>query len=345
MSDFLTFLNTADLETLTKVPGISRPLAGNIIAARPFDFVEDALRVKGLGKNLLGRMQSHFETKINVSENRAMIPVEEEAAPIEKSRPRAETSVDEGPSFWWRLGQALKNFLWALFRFILTLALIIAIGAAIYFGLPYLEQRFVAPVEQNAARIDQLASEITTLKEESASLQSQLDAVDGRVETIEKSIEANTASLEQLEELQTKLEDEMKNGDEAILQELERELMLTRSIEYLSRARLYLSQSNFGLAHDDVQSARDLIFQLQSDAPDYQVEAFGQIITRLDTALGNLPEFPVIAVDDVEIAWQLLMNGLPQSAEEAASMPTPTVESTVSPTAILEATPTVTPTP
>jgi DNA uptake protein ComE-like DNA-binding protein len=42
MSDLLSFLNTADLDTSTKTPGITRSLAGNLIAARPFDSVDEA---------------------------------------------------------------------------------------------------------------------------------------------------------------------------------------------------------------------------------------------------------------------------------------------------------------
>ena len=94
MSDFLNFLNTADLDTLTKIPGITRPIAGNIIAARHFESVDDCLKVRGMGKNLLARMQSAFEAGKNPSESRAMITVEEEAAPasIEVSRPAQEFS-------------------------------------------------------------------------------------------------------------------------------------------------------------------------------------------------------------------------------------------------------------
>jgi hypothetical protein len=121
---------------------------------------------------------------------------------------------------------------------------------------------------------------------------------------------------------------------------LKREIMLTRAIETLSRARLYLSQSNFGLAKIDVQSARSILAELSTEAPPYQVNAFDQIIGRLDLALGNLPAFPIIAVDDVDIAWQLLMMGLPESEADIVATLTPlrlpTLTSTVEVTATLE---------
>ena len=63
MSRFLDFLNTADLNTLTQVSGVTRQLAGNLIAARPFDAEEDALNVKGMGKATLARLESFAEAQ------------------------------------------------------------------------------------------------------------------------------------------------------------------------------------------------------------------------------------------------------------------------------------------
>jgi hypothetical protein len=101
----------------------------------------------------------------------------------------------------------------------------------------------------------------------------------------------------------------------------------------LGRARLYLAQSNFGLAREDVNSARDLLVTLQTETKD---EARGQAIARLDLALGNLPAFPVVAAGDLEIAWQILMSG----EVPATATPAPTVESTPTVEPTLEAMPT-----
>jgi hypothetical protein len=66
-------------------------------------------------------------------------------------------------------------------------------------------------------------------------------------------------------------------------------------------------------------------------------------ISRLDLALGNLPTYPVIAVYDIDIAWQLLVGGLPEAPELVV---TPIIQETlpadVTPTPDQ---PTVTPTP
>ncbi len=67
---------------------------------------------------------------------------------------------------------------------------------------------------------------------------------------------------------------------------MKHEVMFTRALDMLGRARLYLAQSNFGLAREDVKSARELLGTLQTETDD---KALDQAIERLDMALGNLP--------------------------------------------------------
>jgi DNA uptake protein ComE-like DNA-binding protein len=331
MNDFLNFLNTADLDSLTKTPGITRVIAGNIIAKRPFDSVEECLHVRGMGKSLLAKMQSNFEAEQNASASRAMVTVQEEAPVyIEKSQPAQESPKKEEDSFWSRLGQAFISFIRALFRLIAIMIVIGGIGAGIYavikYGIPYFNQEVIVPIEKNSAQIETLSSEIKTL-------QAQLDETNSRVGTLEKSIEANTASLTKLDQIQAELENKIqKSSDENLLQ-LKHEVMYTRALDMLGRARLYLAQSNFGLAREDVKSARELLGELQSESEDKTLD---QAIVRLDMVLDNLPAFPVVAAGDLEIAWQILVNG------EAPATATPVPTATSTPTAVppLEATPT-----
>ncbi len=300
MTDFLDFLNHADLTTLTQVSGITRPIAGNIIAARPFDSVNDCLKVKGMGKALLAKLELFAEAQANESENKSLVPFEEEALPalVEQSQPERE-NVEEGPSFWSRLGRALLSFLRALIRLVLIVALIVGIGAILYYGLPYINKTFIAPVEKNTAQIDRLEADITTL-------QTELEKTNNRITALETSVEAHTASIEKLTEMQASLEAQLKEKNDKALLELKHQVMSTRALDILGRGRLYLAQSNFGMAREDVQSARDLLAELHSETND---EVLTQVIARLDLALGNLPAFPVVAAGDLEIAWQVLISG------------------------------------
>lgn len=268
------------------------------------------------------------------------------------------------PSFWSRLGRAFVNIL----RILLVLAIIAGIAAAVYFGTPYLYENFILPVETNTTRLSeveikqaaemaQLADQVVDLKARLTELESrQTDSaqsvaeLQGQVQALEIALESHGETLKQLETMQTTLDalaatsseyEALLVGSDSALADLQRQVTLSRSIELLSRARLYLSQSNFGLAKQDVQAARDLLVALQTYIPAEKTAALQGVITRLDLALGNLPAFPVVAVDDVDIAWQLLVNGLPDLPEE-----TPTPE-TLTETAPLEpgATPTATVTP
>jgi cell division protein FtsL len=334
MSDFLNFLNTAELDMLTKTHGITRVIAGNIIAARPFDTVDDCLNVHGMGKNLLARMQSNFEAGEKASENSAMIQVEETPAPIEKSQPARE-SVQKQDSFFTRLGKALLVFIRALFRLIAIAIVIGGIGAALWYGLPYVNQKVIVPIEKNRADIKRVEAEVKALQVQIDEANSRVGSLENSVTELEKSIEAHSASLSKLDEIQSAIEVQIQTSQDETLLKMKHEVMFTRALDMLGRARLYLAQSNFGLAREDVKSARELLATLQSDGDKTNDEA----IKRLDMVLGNLPAFPVVAAGDLEIAWQILVSG----EVPATSTPEPTVASTPTVESTLEATPTATP--
>jgi hypothetical protein len=128
---------------------------------------------------------------------------------------------------------------------------------------------------------------------------------------------------------------------------LRRELQLVKAMEFLTRARISLIANNLGSAQSDIQAAHDQLITLGSLVPDYQTSALQAITNRLELALGNLPNSPVLASDDLEIAWQLLQKGLP---EEAGLTPVPTATGSLTPAAQLsgpggQATGTPAPTP
>ena len=138
--------------------------------------------------------------------------------------------------------------------------------------------------------------------------------------------------------MQATLETEIKENNNKTLLALKHEIMTTRALDMLARARLYLAQSNFGLAKEDVQSSRDLLNELQTESKD---EVLAQVLTRLDLALGNLPTFPVVASGDLEIAWQILITG----KTIATQTPEPTSTGTITPESTQETIPTATATP
>lgn len=285
-------------------------------------------------------------------------------------------------------GGALRALLRWLLRLILVILAGGLLGVAVYLGLVILYQQAIEPARQNAIRIDDLEarqSESQRLVETRlanfslrlAALESQ-GALSG--ETIAglqselRALGAQMPSIERLEEMGTllrrldaqvqwestrvaALQGTLAAGDSP-LAVLQREVRLLKAMQFLNRSRLYLAQNNYGLARQEVENARQVLLELAQDAPEYQQAALAGWLSRLDMALNNLPSLPVIAADDLEIAWWMMAAGLPglgtpvppEVIEEGATLtptPTPPVEeSTVTFTPTLTPSQqTVTPTP
>lgn len=247
------------------------------------------------------------------------------------------------------LGQRVRRVFDFLLRLIATLIILGVIGLGLYYGLPLLYQKYVVPVEQNTAGLTELQAAQKQTAQELADLQSRLKTVetgqgqnaqalselDGRVSEIETQIAAHTKSLAALERMQS----ELQAQDETNSAELQRQINVLKAMELLSRARLFMYQSNFGLARQDIQIARDLLAEVETDAPKSSAGDLEAVVHRLDLVLSDLPNFPVAASDDLNIAWQILLSGLPQAGPTLG--PTPAATLTPLSTPALTSTPTV----
>jgi hypothetical protein len=272
-------------------------------------------------------------------------------APVEVQSIPETPPPPSGPTF----GQRLRRGLELTLRLLSWIIIFGVLGAGLYYGLPLLYQKFVVPVEQNTAQMAELQSRQQQLQQELMDQQEQLKTLqagqeqngksltelDQRVGGLETQIASHTKSLASLERMQT----ELQQQDEATTAELQREISIMKSMELLSRARLYMYQSNFGLAEQDIKIARDLLVDVRRDMEETLADDMDAVILRLDMVLSNLPNFPVAASDDLDIGWQILLAGLPQPTATvgATAMPvgTPstTPEATLTPTAQVTATP------
>jgi hypothetical protein len=157
---------------------------------------------------------------------------------------------------------------------------------------------------------------------------------------VDQSIQTHTEAIDKLTEMQSSLQASLDAHKLEIASQVSEQLTLTRAIELLSRSRLYMSQSNFGLAKADAASARDLLYGLLTTISADQSGALRIVIDRLDLALTNMEAYPVIAVYDLDMAWRLLVDGLPNVPAAAL---TPVISGTQPPAAatpVLQATPT-----
>ncbi len=136
--------------------------------------------------------------------------------------------------------------------------------------------------------------------------------------------------------------------DEAPLIAVRTDVQLLKAMELLTRARLQLTQDNFGAATTEAQEARNVLLALSATVPAEQQNALAAIVQRLDLGLANLPNAPRLANDDFEIAWQLLRKGLPAQSTALpllSPLAAPPLTTTTMLTATVPVTPTVTSTP
>jgi hypothetical protein len=254
-----------------------------------------------------------------------------------RSEPQGRSvQVHSGTTFGERLGRFLR-FVVRLLALVVILSILLM---GLYLGLPWLYQKYVVPVEQNTAQMRELHSRQEQTGQQLTDLQTRLETLetmqnqhdqsltdmDQRVVELEAAVAERTKSLAALEDMQS----ELQAQNESASVELERQFNLLKAMELLSRARLFLYQSNFGLARQDVQIARDLLTTVQPDAPQKLGEELAEVVVRLDMTLLNLPNFPVAASDNLDIAWQVLLSGLPETAPTVT--PSPTQAGPASPT-------------
>lgn len=250
-------------------------------------------------------------------------------------------------------GQRAKIALAAFLR-VFVRTLLILIGAAllgwlVYFGYVTVYKQAVLPARENASRISRLETSQAQEAPDLASFEQQLAALEAQrridsfsLETLktdqaqlQSELDQQTVRLQRLDTLQSQLESvrfqadqafiigaqayQATVGKDALINSLERKIVLLKVASLLNRSRLYMIQSNFGLARDQVVSSRGMLSELLGNATPEQATVLNVWIGRLDAALANLPGSPVAAADDLEIAWGLILQGLPEQI-----IPTPT---------------------
>ena len=275
-----------------------------------------------------------------------------------------ENETQSSPSFLSRLGRAFKIIL----RVVFFLAILAILGWLIYFGTTYIYENLLLPIENNTARIEELEAqqltELEQLDDRVSGMQERMNELEnrqtesaqnlaeiqGQVEALEAELEdaisAHNETLENLDEIEASLDIFFETSKEheqllvlssTAIADVRRQVSFSRAIELLTRAQLYLSQNNFGLAKTDIENARDILLSLQTEMSIERAESLEAVIDHLNFALENLPEYPIIALDSVNIAWQLLVNDLPDLPEP------PPVTETPEPEVNTDATPTESP--
>ena len=207
------------------------------------------------------------------------------------------------------------------------------------------EQDSVQMMEATSeARLNRLQSNVDDLQiaisTQEASLEGIQTKMEGALATLNVKVDSQAQWITTLENAQSNF---------ASASELNQQLRILQSMQLLLRAEFYLSQSNNGLAYQDIQAAIAVLQEIPSSASLETVNAVGEVVSYLKDAETDLPASPVIANDKLVISWQILSAYLQGKVYTPVptQTPTPVLESTPTqiliPTATLTSTNTPTP--
>ncbi|MFZ6021259.1 MAG: hypothetical protein ACOYXO_16810 [Chloroflexota bacterium] len=294
-----------------------------------------------------------------------------------------------------RFSIAVGAFFRALLRLIIVILAGVILAGLLYMGFVLIYQQAILPARENAARLslletqqaaqmdqlsqrlEKLQQQVTELGNEMIVLQDEFAALKRDQEMVQSTQQAYPLQLKRLDELEKKLAQVRKIGQDALqlaeenqktiasgelLTGLEYQLTVLKSALLIQRARVYLGQANLGLARDEIRAARILLIELQQTASEEQKAELAAWLGRLDSALVNLPDRPVMAASDLQTAENLIL--LPPMVEETriaplaveetpqitstgvlTSTPTPAGTLALTPTGTLTTSPTPSPTP
>ena len=229
-------------------------------------------------------------------------------------------------------------------RFILRLIFVvvfgIVIGAALYLGVPTLYRSTIEPMQANTERIEELqetlAIGLSTSEKQVKRLGERLVEAEGRLaeqgeitaalqaelDGIGVVLDDQTDELSKIRIMSDRLKDITSDLDETIDRvellevalsevqfpavEFRRQVRMISAMTMITKARLWLIQDNLGQAAEEISAAREL---LANSIVDMNVvdEELTQIIERLDLALADIRTMPIVAADELEIAWKLLV--------------------------------------
>jgi hypothetical protein len=236
-------------------------------------------------------------------------PAPADAQPAANAQPAADAqaAADAQPAADAAPRGRARALLRLLLRVTVALAVVVGVAAGIYVGWPVVQERYIAPIQANTADLDAMRARQAELQRQVDALVASQAELDARVGSIDELLAEHDRRLSTLDTMTEALE----STDSTAAVETARQIRLLKAMELMSRARLFMYQSNFGLAEQDVQSAHGILIALVQGGSGLEGASITVAADRLARALAALPDFPVAASADLDIAWQAMLGDVP----------------------------------
>ncbi len=232
-------------------------------------------------------------------------------------------------------------------RFLLRLIVVVVLGSAlgtgVYLGVPAIYREFIQPVQDHTRQLEHLSGEVEWLQDDQVSLEMSIKEIGVLLEgslaeqyeaisVLNAELEIQAASilnldagvssitkvvsrLEGVDELTQRLEERVDGFEDELSEahipseKLARQLQLIKAMELVTRARFWFLQDNLGKAAEDIENAMGVVDAVLGVAQESEMEMkiLTTIYERLELALFTIELTPIVAADDLEIVWQLLL--------------------------------------
>jgi DNA repair exonuclease SbcCD ATPase subunit len=188
------------------------------------------------------------------------------------------------------------------------------------------QQAQLENLESLTAQIEALQNQLVELQKDQALNESTTQEIQIQINKLE---EKNVEQAAEIEAVSTTV-----NLKDARWDRIENDLQILLSMELLNRARYNLSQGKLVQAQADIQSAHNFIASIQNQTVEGQSTRLLPIQDYLESAITDLPGNPVSSADNLEGAWELMLQVLPvMDFQESALEVTPEASPIIAPTA------------
>lgn len=240
--ELLTTFNQLDKEELIALPGIGDVLADRVLAARPFENLEQVQGIKGIHTTLIQNLLDEepvssaeiepatvqvTDAQPEAAVNDEMPKDESEAdKPEQAQNPRADRSIEQKISAWENLS---AYFLTALAAIILTLALLGGINGGLRFAIK-------AEQQTTSQAMEQLSNDVAALQKDVDGLRNRVDTLDGltdRTMSIEQSQTELAEALDAATQELTAMQSDLESLSETVNQQDERTQLFEGFLESL----------------------------------------------------------------------------------------------------------------